>query len=95
MHHRRAPSRRTKRTRPATASGRSRSERPKTGGVTPVEEMAPLDSGGSPCGCSSRTPVPGVVIKTAKFNYAFYNRGDGWYYVYIGWNQSFICSATG
>jgi hypothetical protein len=37
----------------------------------------------------------GVVIKTAKFNYAFYNRGDGWYYVYIGWNQSFICSATG
>ncbi|HEX6290598.1 MAG TPA: hypothetical protein VFZ66_15520 [Herpetosiphonaceae bacterium] len=37
----------------------------------------------------------GNVITNARFNYQFYNRGDGYYYVYIGWNQSFVCSATG
>lgn len=37
----------------------------------------------------------GVPITNARFNYNFYNDGNGWYWVYIGWNQSFICSASG
>ena len=37
----------------------------------------------------------GSVITNARFSHQFYNRGDGYYYVYIGWNTSFWCTATG
>lgn len=38
----------------------------------------------------------GVVIRNARFSIAYYNRGDGYYYVYFSsYNQGFTCSATG
>lgn len=40
--------------------------------------------------------VSGTVITNASFSIAYYNRGDGYYYVYFSsWNQAFTCSAPG
>ena len=36
----------------------------------------------------------GTVIKNASFSLAFYNRGDGYYYVnFTAWDEAFLCSA--
>jgi hypothetical protein len=38
--------------------------------------------------------VSGTVLTNASFNIAYYNRGDGYYYVYFSyWGQAFTCSA--
>ena len=37
----------------------------------------------------------GTVITNATFSYAYYNRGDGYYFVYIGYDTGFTCSAPG
>ncbi|SDS74333.1 hypothetical protein SAMN04489717_3717 [Actinopolymorpha singaporensis] len=40
--------------------------------------------------------VTGRVITNASFSIAYYNRGDGNYYVYFSsYNQAFTCSAPG
>lgn len=38
--------------------------------------------------------VTGVIITNASFSIAYYNRGDGYYFVYFSsYNQAFTCSA--
>lgn len=38
----------------------------------------------------------GTIITNASFSIAFYNRGDGYYYVYFSsYNQAFTCWAPG
>ena len=38
----------------------------------------------------------GTVITNASFSIAYYNQGDGWYFVHFSsYNQGFTCSAPG
>lgn len=40
------------------------------------------------------TSESGTRITNASFTIPYYNRGDGYYWLYVStWNQGFICSA--
>jgi hypothetical protein len=42
------------------------------------------------------TSEGGTIITNATFSINWYNRGDGWYFVYFSsYNQGFTCSAPG